>query len=81
MIRLFFYLGRCWRISACYCTGITVRLSETFLNRGLFLRSMGKSKRWGAYNTKHPDNYETKEVNCISNKFSHTKKLKLKLKK
>ena len=42
---------------------------------------MGKSKRWKAYNTKHPDKYEVKEITCISNKFSHMKKLKLKAKK
>ena len=41
---------------------------------------MGKSKRWKAYNTKHPDKYEIKEIACISNKFHHTKKIKVKKK-
>lgn len=36
-------------------------------------------KRWPAYNTKHPEKYEMKEINCISNKFNHTKKIKVKI--
>jgi len=42
---------------------------------------MSNNKRWGAYNTKHPEKYETREMECISNKFHHTKKVRVKAKK
>ena len=42
---------------------------------------MSKSKRWKAYNTKHPEKYQLKEIECISNKFHHTKKVRVKPKK
>lgn len=37
-----------------------------------------KRKRWKAYSTKHPEKYQIKEFVRVSNKFSHTKKIKLK---
>ncbi len=44
-----------------------------------FLRvKMSKSKHWKAYNTKHAEKYEIKEISCVSNKFHHTKKIKIK---
>ena len=42
---------------------------------------MSTNKRWSAYNLKHPEKYQTKEIECISNKFKHTKKIKVKAKK
>ena len=42
---------------------------------------MSNSKRWKAYNTKHPEKYQVKDIDCVSNKFSHTKKLRVKPKK
>jgi hypothetical protein len=42
---------------------------------------MSNNKRWNAYNIKHPEKYQTKEIECISNKFKHTKKIKVKAKK
>jgi hypothetical protein len=42
---------------------------------------MSNNKRWNAYNVKHPEKYQTKEIECISNKFKHTKKIKIKAKK
>ena len=42
---------------------------------------MSTNKRWNAYNTKHPEKYQVKEIECISNKFHHTKKIKVMPKK
>ncbi len=42
---------------------------------------MSNNKHWKAYNTKHPENYEVKEIPCISNKFHHTHKIRVKIKK
>tara|TARA_Y100000310_G_C19978375_1_gene488617 strand:- start:94 stop:303 length:210 start_codon:yes stop_codon:yes gene_type:complete len=56
------------------------KLLERFLNEVNFLRTMSKSKHWKAYGTKHADKYEIKEIPCISTKFQHTKKIKVKKK-
>jgi len=41
---------------------------------------MSKSNRWKAYGTKHPERMEVKEIPCISTKFHHMKKIKVKKK-
>ena len=45
------------------------KISEEFL-------SMSKSKHWKGYNIKHPEKVKIVEFQCISNKFSHTKKVR-----
>tara|TARA_B100002003_G_C14050103_1_gene505794 strand:- start:112 stop:243 length:132 start_codon:yes stop_codon:yes gene_type:complete len=42
---------------------------------------MSNNKRWSAYNLKHAEKYQIKEIECISNKFKHTKKIRVKAKK
>ncbi|MEA2036407.1 MAG: hypothetical protein U9O94_02785 [Nanoarchaeota archaeon] len=40
-----------------------------------------RKTHWKAYGTKHPEKYQIKEISCVSNKFHHTKKIKVKIKK
>jgi len=42
---------------------------------------MSRSKHWKPYNTKHPERVRIVDFQCISNKFSHTKKVRVRDKK